>query len=372
MINFGNMMRLLDKSFLSKSQFSFLTTTLLRRKYFTKLRNSSSAEEILDGILQGKREALAKGITLTESTRKDHKEEAHKLLGLTLEHIKKNLNKPTFRIGLTGSPGAGKSTLIETLGKRLTSLGHKVAVLAVDPSSAKTGGSLLGDRTRMVELSHDPNAFIRPSPSSGTLGGVTRKTNEAVILCEGAGYNIILIETVGIGQSEFAVSNMTDMFVLIIPPGSGDELQGIKKGVVEMADLVLINKADGDLLPAARKVQMEYMSALKLLRRPGEKWTPKVYPVSSLHDIGFEKAWWKMEQYYEKMLEDGSFYQNRKSQYISWMWNYVQDNIMDRFLSHKKVKSSIKDFEELVVTEQMHPAFAADELLRIFTEKEEN
>ena len=229
-----------------------------------KLRNASSAEEILDGILKGRREALAKGITLTESTRQDHKEEAHKLLSLTLEHLKKKQNKPTFRIGLTGSPGAGKSTLIETLGKRLTSLGHKVAVLAVDPSSAKTGGSLLGDRTRMVELSHDPNAFIRPSPSSGTLGGVTRKTNEAVILCEGAGYNIILVETVGIGQSEFAVSNMTDMFVLIIPPGSGDELQGIKKGVVEMADLVLVNKADGDLLPAARKVQMEYMSALKL------------------------------------------------------------------------------------------------------------
>lgn len=362
-------MRLLEKSLPTRSHLTCLTT-LVRRKSLIKLRNASSAEEILDGILKGRREALAKGITLTESTRQDHKEEAHKLLSLTLEHLKKKQNKPTFRIGLTGSPGAGKSTLIETLGKRLTSLGHKVAVLAVDPSSAKTGGSLLGDRTRMVELSHDPNAFIRPSPSSGTLGGVTRKTNEAVILCEGAGYNIILVETVGIGQSEFAVSNMTDMFVLIIPPGSGDELQGIKKGVVEMADLVLVNKADGDLLPAARKVQMEYMSALKLLRRPGQKWTPKVYPVSSLHDEGFDKVWWKMEQYYEKMLEDETFHQNRRSQYKSWMWNYLQDNIMDRFLSHEKVKSKIRDFERKVESEQIHPAYAADELLRIFTEQQ--
>lgn len=364
-------MRLLDGFIVSNPQLLFgCLTSATRRKSYIKLKNSSSAEDIFKGIIKGKREALAKGITLTESKRQDHIDEGHKLVSLTLEHIKKNQSKPTFRIGLTGSPGAGKSTLIETLGKRLTSSGHKVAVLAVDPSSAKTGGSLLGDRTRMVELSHDPNAFIRPSPSSGTLGGVTRKTNEAVILCEGAGYDIILVETVGIGQSEFAVSNMTDMFVLIIPPGSGDELQGIKKGVVEMADLVLINKADGDLLPAARKVQMEYMSALKLLRRPGEKWTPKVYPVSSLHDIGFDKAWWKMEQFYEKMLKDGSFHKKRTSQHKSWMWNYVQDNIMDCFLSHINVKNQIKHFEMLVETEQIHAAHAADELLRIFSGKE--
>jgi len=343
-----------------------------RFKSYIKLKNAQSPEEIFEGIIKGNRGSLAKGITLTESIRKDHVYDAHQLLSLTLEHLKKSKVKPTFRIGLTGSPGAGKSTLIETLGKRLTDSGHKVAVLAVDPSSAITGGSLLGDRTRMTKLSHDPNAFIRPSPSSGTLGGVTRKTNEAIVLCEGAGYDVILVETVGIGQSEFAVSDMTDMFVLIIPPGSGDELQGIKKGVVEMADLVLINKADGDLLPAARKIQTEYMSALKLLRRPGEKWTPKVYPVSALQDEGLDKAWWKMEQYHSKMLEDGSFYEKRRSQYASWMWNYIQDNIMETFLSHDVVKSKIKKFERLVEAEKMHPAFAADELLRLFTSNNNN
>jgi len=364
------MMRLLQILRKGKSKIpgTFLFTSSIRWKSYQALRNALSAEEIYSELIKGNRGALAKGITLTESTRQDHIDEAHKLLHLTLEHLKnKQTKKPTFRIGLTGSPGAGKSTLIETLGKQLTSLGHKVAVLAVDPSSAKTGGSLLGDRTRMVELSHDPNAFIRPSPSSGTLGGVTRRTNEAIVLCEGAGYDIILVETVGIGQSEFAVSNMTDMFVLIIPPGSGDELQGIKKGVVEMADLVLINKADGDLLPAARKVQTEYMSALKLLQRPGAKWTPKVYPVSALHNEGLDKAWWKIEQYKSKMLEDETFLQKRKHQYKSWMWNYVQDNIMERFLSNEKVKNRIKHFEILVENEQVHPAFAADELLKIFT-----
>lgn len=341
--------------------------TIRNYSSFVKLKNAESVQDIFKGMVTGNRGSLAKAITLTESTRQDHVQDSHQLLSLCLNHLKKlKLNKPTFRIGLTGSPGAGKSTLIETLGKRLTNEGHKVAVLAVDPSSAKTGGSLLGDRTRMIKLSQDPNAFIRPSPSSGTLGGVTRKTNEAIILCETAGYDIILVETVGIGQSEFVVANMTDMFVLVIPPGSGDELQGLKKGVVEMADLVLVNKSDGNLLPAARKIQTEYMSALKLLRRPGKKWIPKVYPVSALLDEGLDKAWWKMEQYQTKMLEEEIFFQNRRRQYKSWMWSYIKDNVMKAFLTDKKVKSQIKTFEGMVESEQVHPAAAADQLVDIF------
>lgn len=353
------------RTLLAPAQFS-----LKCRSYSqVKLKNSKPTEQIFREMIKGDRAALAKAITLSESTRADHNEEANKLLGWTVEYLRNKKYKPTFRIGLTGSPGAGKSTLIETFGKRLTGIGHKVGVLAVDPSSAKTGGSLLGDRTRMTKLANDPKAFIRPSPSSGTLGGVTRKTQEAIVLLEGAGYNIILVETVGIGQSEFAVADMVDMFVLIIPPGSGDELQGIKKGVVEMADLVLINKADGELLPAARKVQTEYISALKLLHRPGDIWVPKVYPVSSLHDEGFDKVWWKMEQFQEKMLGNGLFYEKRKMQYKAWMWNHLQENIMQEFLNNDDVKGKIKYFENLVVSEHLSPSIAADKLLKLFLGK---
>jgi len=334
----------------------------------TRKRENISTEKIYKDLITGKRSALASAITLIESTKKDHQEESNKILSWTLEHLKtKNQANPTFRIGLTGAPGAGKSTLIETFGKRLTSEGHKVAVLAVDPSSAKTGGSLLGDRTRMIKLAHDPNAYIRPSPASGTLGGVAKKTNEAIILCEGAGYDIILVETVGIGQSEFAVSNMVDMFVLILPPGSGDELQGIKKGIVEMADLVLVNKADGELLSAARRVQGEYTSALKLLHRPSSIWKPKVYAVSSLHDEGFDKVWWKMQSYKDIMISNNNFFINRKKQYQSWMWNYIEDNIMLDFRSNPNIKKNIVHFENLVNHELMTPSVAAQKLLKIFS-----
>lgn len=351
------------KRFLATKYFSL---TLCRCYSNVRLKNAKPTKQIFQDMIKGDRAALAKAITLSESTREDHKEEANNLLEWTLEYLRNTKQTKTFRIGLTGSPGAGKSTLIETFGKKLTSMDHKVGVLAVDPSSAKTGGSLLGDRTRMIKLSNDPMAFIRPSPSSGTLGGVTRKTQEAIILMEGAGYNIILVETVGIGQSEFAVADMVDMFVLIIPPGSGDELQGIKKGVVEMADLVLINKADGELLPAARKVQTEYISALKLLRRPGDIWVPRVYPVSSLYDEGFEKVWWKMEQFQQKMIENGLYYTKRKAQYKAWMWNHLQENIMQTFLNNKRVKNEIEHFEQLVMTEHMSPSIAADKILKLF------
>ncbi|XP_075947518.1 methylmalonic aciduria type A protein, mitochondrial isoform X2 [Anarhichas minor] len=237
-------------------------------------------DKLYEGLIGGQRASLAESITLVETQHPRKKELAQVLLQRVLAYRKeqesRNGGKPVaFRVGLSGPPGAGKSTFIEVVGKMLTGRGHKVSVLAVDPSSCTTGGSLMGDKTRMTELSRDMDAFIRPSPASGTLGGVTRTTNEAIVLCEGAGYDIVLVETVGVGQSEFAVADMVDMFVLLIPPAGGDELQGIKRGIIERADLVVVTKADGDLLVPARRIQAEYTSALKLLRRQSKSWNPK-------------------------------------------------------------------------------------------------
>ncbi|XP_055014476.1 methylmalonic aciduria type A protein, mitochondrial [Boleophthalmus pectinirostris] len=236
--------------------------------------------KLYEGLIGGQRASLAESITLVETQHPRKKELAQVLLQRVLayrrEQEKQNRGRPlAFRVGLSGPPGAGKSSFIEVVGKMLTGRGHKVSVLAVDPSSCTTGGSLMGDKTRMTELSRDMSAFIRPSPTSGTLGGVTRTTNEAIVLCEGAGYDIVLVETVGVGQSEFAVADMVDMFVLLIPPAGGDELQGIKRGIIERADLVVVTKADGDLLVPARRIQAEYTSALKLLRRQTRSWNPK-------------------------------------------------------------------------------------------------
>ncbi|XP_042081930.1 methylmalonic aciduria type A protein, mitochondrial isoform X2 [Haplochromis burtoni] len=236
--------------------------------------------KLYDGLIGGQRASLAECITLVETQHPRKKELAQVLLQRVLsyrrEQESRNGGKPVaFRVGLSGPPGAGKSSFIEVVGKMLTGRGHKVAVLAVDPSSCTTGGSLMGDKTRMTELSRDMNAFIRPSPTSGTLGGVTRTTNEAIVLCEGAGYDIVLVETVGVGQSEFAVADMVDMFVLLIPPAGGDELQGIKRGIIERAELVVVTKSDGDLVVPARRIQAEYTSALKLLRRQSKSWNPK-------------------------------------------------------------------------------------------------
>lgn len=363
--NFKNQLRCISTFSYQQQQKKLKVNTQLQKKRLFK-----PPDDIFNELVSGHRAGLAVGITLVESTLPAHNQDAYILLGKILNHIKQKEQsggKPTLRIGLSGAPGAGKSSLIETFGTRLTKEGHKVAVLAIDPSSVKTGGSLLGDRTRMINLSHNPNAYIRPSPTAGTLGGVAKKTNEAIILCEGAGYDIILVETVGIGQSELAVADMVDIFILIIQPASGDELQGIKKGVVEVADLILINKADGDLLPAARKVQAEYISALKLLRRPSDTWTPRVYPVSSLHDTGFEKVWAKILQYQETMLENGHFHIKRRTQQQAWMWNYIQDNIMELFMKNKDVKAKLREYELKVKKEVITPSLAASELLRIFS-----
>ncbi|XP_063192794.1 methylmalonic aciduria type A protein, mitochondrial isoform X4 [Chroicocephalus ridibundus] len=273
-------------------------------------REQRLIDKLYNGLIQGHRACLAEAITLVESTQSRKKKIAQVLLQKVLsyhrEQEKLNQGKPlAFRVGLSGPPGAGKSTFIECFGKMLTERKYKVSVLAVDPSSSTSGGSLLGDKTRMTELSRDMNAYIRPSPTRGTLGGVTRTTNEAILLCEGGGYDVVLVETVGVGQSEFAVADMVDMFILLLPPAGGDELQGIKRGIIEMADLVAINKADGDLVVPARRIQAEYVSAMKLLRKRSKVWRPKVMRISAKTGEGISDMWDKMTEFRDLMLTSG-------------------------------------------------------------------
>ncbi|XP_028932631.1 methylmalonic aciduria type A protein, mitochondrial isoform X2 [Ornithorhynchus anatinus] len=252
----------------------------------------------------------------------------------------------------------------------LTEQGHKVAVLAVDPSSCTSGGSLLGDKTRMTELSRDMNAYIRPSPTSGTLGGVTRTTNEAILLCEGGGYNILLIETVGVGQSEFAVADMVDMFVLLLPPAGGDELQGIKRGIIEMADLVVVTKADGDLIVPARRIQTEYVSALKLLRKRSKVWSPKVMRISAKTGEGITEIWEKMREFQDLLLASGELIAKRQKQQKVWMWNLIQESVLEHFRSRPTVRDQIPLLEEKVLCGALSPGLAADLLLKAFKSRE--
>ncbi|XP_075055245.1 methylmalonic aciduria type A protein, mitochondrial [Mixophyes fleayi] len=328
---------------------------------------------IYGGLISGHRACLAEAITLIESTHMRKRQIAQVLLQKVLSHQREqehlNNGKPlAFRVGLSGPPGAGKSTFIEYFGKMLTEHGHKVAVLAVDPSSSTSGGSLLGDKTRMTELSRDMNAYIRPSPTRGTLGGVTRTTNEAILLCESSGYDIVLVETVGVGQSEFAVADMVDMFVLLLPPAGGDELQGIKRGIVEMVDLVAITKADGDLLIPARKIQAEYVSALKLLRKRSKTWKPQVTRISARSGEGIQELWKKMIEFQNTMLTSGELITRRRSQQKVWMWSLIQENVLLHFRNHHAVKHQIPLLEDQVVAGVLSPGLAADILLKAFSE----
>ncbi|XP_074085309.1 methylmalonic aciduria type A protein, mitochondrial isoform X1 [Macrotis lagotis] len=326
--------------------------------------------KLYNGLIQGQRASLAESITLIESTHIKKRELAQVLLQMVLNYHREQeqlKGKPlAFRVGLSGPPGAGKSTFIEYLGKMLTGNGHKVSVLAVDPSSSTSGGSLLGDKTRMIELSKDMNAYIRPSPSRGTLGGVTRTTNEAVLLCEGGGYDIILIETVGVGQSEFAVADMVDMFVLLLPPAGGDELQGIKRGIIEVADLVAVTKADGDLVVPARRIQAEYVSALKLLRKRSKVWRPKVVRISSRTGEGITEMWDRMKEFRDLMLASQELIARRQKQQKIWMWNLIQESVLERFRSCSAVKDQIPLLEEKVARGDLSPGLAADILLKAF------
>lgn len=317
--------------------------------------------QLAEGVLAGQRRALARAITLIESTRPDHREAAEALLHRLLPHSGRSV-----RIGITGVPGAGKSTFIEAFGLHVVDKGHRLAVLAVDPSSPRTGGSILGDKTRMEELSRDERAFIRPSPSGCTLGGVARRTREAMLVCEAAGYDVIVVETVGVGQSETAVADMVDMFLLLLVPGGGDELQGIKKGIVELADAIVVNKADGDLAQAAARAARDYKNALHLLTPANAGWTVPVLTCSALEQMGIDKVWENVGLYRDAMEKAGRFAGRRSEQAHAWMWNEVAETLMQALKDDPRVARMLPSMENGVADGSLAPGRAARQLVATF------
>ena len=312
----------------------------------------------LEQILQGNRRAIAKAITLLESTRPESFEQGQELLESLLPHAGKAL-----RIGITGVPGVGKSTFIEAIGLFLIKQGHRVAVLAVDPSSQLTGGSIMGDKTRMNELAQHPHAFIRPSPSSGILGGVARKTRETMLICEAAGYDVVIVETVGVGQSETMVASMVDLFLLLMLPNAGDELQGIKKGVLELADLVVVNKSDGEQETLAKTAQSEYRKALHLLPSSKNSWTPQILRCSALEKRGIDKIWDSVKSFRKALQNSGEWEKQRRAQTGKWMWSLVEEGLLTNFRNHPNLQKQIPVLEKEVESGNMLPTTAARKLL---------
>ena len=323
-------------------------------------RQRLSVSDYVDGVLNCDRALLAQAITLIESLNEDHRATADAVLNELL--IQK---QDSIRIGITGVPGVGKSTFIESFGKQLTSLDHKVAVLAVDPTSSRTGGSILGDKTRMQELSRDKNAFIRPSPTSGTLGGVTRVTRETIVLCEAAGFDVILVETVGVGQSEIMVSQMVDFFLALMLPGAGDELQGIKKGILEIADMIAVNKADGEMKNAANRAVMEYQHALDILNPKSANWKPRSLSCSAYTGDGLVAIWETICGYKRLLKDAGEWQEKRKSQQVEWMWAIIRERILSKIETNEKVQSLVPQLELQVAESKLTPALAALEILTV-------
>ena len=317
--------------------------------------------EIIEKIKKGDRRSLSRAITLAESTRKDHQQYSRNIIKELSSGVKNCL-----KIGLTGTPGVGKSTFIENLGLQLIQSGKKVAVLAIDPSSTKTGGSILGDKTRMELLSKEPNAFIRPSPNRGSLGGVAKRTREAIILCEAAGYDIILVETVGVGQSETMVSEMTDVFCLLIAPAGGDELQGVKRGIMEMSDIILINKADGELEPIARQTSAQYQSALRLFRH--RNYDPPNFPqvicISSLKGLGLPEAWTTIEELIFWRQQRGHFLTIRQSQKIASFKRELFNEFENKITNSQDILAEINVLEDKIKEEEISPELAATYLIK--------
>ena len=313
---------------------------------------------MVSGILGGERAVLARAITLIESKRPDHQQMAHQLVQGLLPHTGR-----AKRVGITGAPGAGKSTTIDALGNYLTARGHRLAVLAVDPSSVRTGGSILGDKTRMSRLAVDPHAFIRPSPAGGTLGGVAARTRETMLVCEAAGYDVVIVETVGAGQSETAVADMTDFFLVLMLPGAGDELQGLKKGVVELADMVAINKADGDNIQRAKLAAAEYRSALHILTPRLAEWQPPVVTYSALTGDGLVDLWEHILEHERRLSATGALATRRREQQVKWMWAMLDDRLRTRLRADPKLRSKLPELEHAVAEGRLSPALAVDDIL---------
>lgn len=318
-----------------------------------------SVEDYVSGILKGDMVILSKAITLIESSRPDHRKIAQQILEQCLPHSGKSI-----RIGITGVPGVGKSTFIEALGIKITEKGHKLAVLAIDPSSERTKGSILGDKTRMEDLSADTNAFIRPSPSAGSLGGVANKTRETMLLCEAAGFDVIFIETVGVGQSETAVHGMVDFFLLLMLAGAGDELQGIKRGIMEMADGIAITKADSGNTDKATRAQAEYKNALHLFPPTESGWTPNVLTCSSLAKTGIDAIWQMILDYQQHTADNEFFEQKRQSQAKNWMFQAIEEGLKSNFFENARTQDAMNEFLPKVTQGTVSPNIAANILLQ--------
>ncbi|MBT7564892.1 MAG: methylmalonyl Co-A mutase-associated GTPase MeaB [Porticoccaceae bacterium] len=325
---------------------------------------AQATKTLADQVRQGDRRALAKAITLVESTRDDHRQQTAELLETLIPD-----SGNSIRIGISGAPGVGKSTFIEVLGSHLIKLGHSVAVLAVDPSSAVTGGSILGDKTRMETLAFAEKAFVRPSPAGSTLGGVARRTREAMLLCEAAGFDIILVETVGVGQSETTVADMTDMFLLLLLPAGGDELQGIKRGIMELADLILVNKADGDQVALAAITMGDYRSAVQFLASRFDDWQTPVMSCSSINDEGIVEVWGQVDAFKEILSKTGQLQQRRAEQAKAWMWSEMTESLVADLKADERIRSLVPDIESAVLAGELPATVAAQRVLNLYKDR---
>ncbi|MFN8171363.1 MAG: methylmalonyl Co-A mutase-associated GTPase MeaB [Candidatus Nanopelagicales bacterium] len=315
-------------------------------------------------VRAGDRGWLSRAITLVESRRPEHRAQAAELLTELSPYA-----GSARRIGITGVPGVGKSTFIDQFGTNLTAAGHRVAVLAVDPSSSRTGGAILGDKTRMERLSVDPNAYIRPSPAGTSLGGVARATRESIVLVEAAGFDLVVVETVGVGQSETTVAEMVDVFVVLMLAGAGDQLQGIKRGVLELADLVAVNKADGDNVAKARTAAADYRQAMRLMTPADASWVPPVLTCSAVDDVGLDEIWDQIQRFWDVGRVDGSFDARRRDQQLRWMWSMVSDRLLDAVREHPAVRAVLADVEDDVRAGRLPATVAAERLLAAFASR---